>query len=260
MKMKAELIFLGTGTSQGVPVIGCKCAVCRSVDARDKRFRSSVYLDFPDAKILIDTGPDFRMQMLRERISRIDAVLFTHQHKDHTAGMDELRSFNFLQNEAIPIYGRPSVIEQLKIEFAYIFANFKYPGIADLSAHHITGDTFFVKNIPVTPVEVMHYKLAVYGFRFGDLTYITDANFISESEKDKIRGCKTLIINALNHNKHISHFSLPEALEVIADVQPEKAYLTHISHNLGKHRLVQKENLPPNVFLAYDGLRLPLEI
>jgi phosphoribosyl 1,2-cyclic phosphate phosphodiesterase len=254
--MNSELVFLGTGTSQGVPVIACQCAVCRSLDPRDKRLRSSVYVDMPDVKIVIDTGPDFRQQMLRERIKRVDAVLYTHQHKDHTAGTDELRTFNFIQKCDIPIYGREEVIEQLKREFAYIFAPVKYPGVANLEVHHISNKPFCIKDKEIIPVEVLHHKLPVFGFRFGDLTYITDANFISEEERKKIRECKTLVINALMHEKHISHFSLSECLEVIEDIRPERAYITHISHNMGLHAQTELNFLPKNVFLAYDGLRL----
>lgn len=250
------LTFLGTGTSQGVPMIGCHCPVCLSIDPRDKRLRASVHLDLNGTSIVIDTGTDFRAQMLRERIMRIDAVLYTHQHKDHTAGMDELRAYNYLQKQDIPIYGRVEVIEQLKQEFAYIFAENKYPGVANLTPIIITNEKFNILSQEIIPIEVLHHKLPVFGFRFGDLTYITDANLIQEAEKDKIKGSKILILNALMHDKHISHFSLSEALEIIEELKPEKAYLTHLSHRMGKHAIVERDFLPENVRIAYDGLRL----
>ncbi|WP_192820499.1 MBL fold metallo-hydrolase [Rufibacter sp. LB8] len=252
-----KVTFLGTGTSQGVPVIGCECEVCRSLDFRDKRLRVSVHLEVNGTSLIIDAGPDFRQQMLRERIKRVDAVLFTHEHKDHTAGLDDIRAFNFMQHIDMPLYAAPRVLEQLQQEFSYIFANSNYPGVPRVELHPISLDPFDAQGVPVTPIAVMHHKLPVFGFRIQDFTYITDANFISEAEKDKIRGSKVVVVNALRKEPHISHFSLPEALALMEDLAPEQAYFTHISHLLGQHRLIEAE-LPAHVRLAYDGLSFTL--
>lgn len=249
--------FLGTGTSQGVPVIACRCEVCTSVDYRNKRLRSSVLVKTDRFQAVIDTGPDFRQQMLRERVDHLDAALFTHAHKDHTAGLDDIRSFNFLQKTEIPAFGQQNTLDQLKTEFAYVFAEKKYPGIPRISLNTIDKEPFELKGVQVTPIEVMHHKLPVLGFRIGGFTYITDANFIEPSEKKKILNSDVLVINALQKAEHISHFTLDEALALIKEVKPQKAYLTHISHKLGLHAEVSKE-LPENVFLAYDGLKLEI--
>lgn len=248
-----KITFLGTGTSQGVPVIGCDCEVCASVDFQDKRLRSSIHVEWQGTSIVVDTGPDFRQQMLANRIKRLDAVLFTHEHKDHTAGLDDIRSFNFLQQMAIPIYARQPVIDQLKQEYAYIFSDSKYPGIPQVALHSIVNKPFEIIGLPIIPIEVRHHQMPVFGFRFGDFTYITDANDIDNQEMEKIRGSKVLVVNALQRTHHISHFTLQEALDLIAELKPEQAYLTHISHKLGRHRDVKKE-LPENVHLAWDGL------
>lgn len=250
--------FLGTGTSQGVPVIACRCEVCKSLDYRDKRLRSSVLIKNDHFQIVIDTGPDFRQQMLRERVDHLDAVLYTHAHKDHTAGMDDIRSFNFLQKTKIPAFGQENTLAQLKTEFAYVFADKKYPGIPQVSLNVIDKSNFEIKGQTIIPIEVMHHKLPVLGFRIGDFTYITDANHIDETEKEKIRGSKFLVVNALQKTEHISHFTLDQAVELIAELKPEKAYLTHISHKLGLHADVSKE-LPENIYLAHDGLKLEIE-
>lgn len=252
-----ELTFLGTGTSQGVPVIACTCAVCRSLDFRDKRLRTSVHVKFNGYSLVIDTGPDFRQQMLRENITHVDAILFTHAHKDHTAGMDDIRSFNFKDNRDMPVYATDRVIQQLKQEFAYVFSPIKYPGTPNVALREITKNPFVMDDgqTTIVPVEVMHYKLPVLGFRFGNLTYITDANYIAPEEMAKIEGSEILIINALRKETHISHFNLEEALAVVERIRPRMAYLTHISHHLGLHAEVSKE-LPPNVRLAYDGLKV----
>lgn len=250
-----KVIFLGTGTSQGVPVINCECDVCTSVDFRDKRLRTSVYVETDLTKLVIDTGPDFRQQMLTNRIKDLDAVLYTHAHKDHTAGLDDIRSYNYSLNKEIPIYGQPHVLEQIKQEFAYVFAEKKYPGIPQVSPKPIENTPIEIKNEVITPIEVMHYKLPVFGYRIQDFVYITDANAISEEEKEKIKNCKILVLNALQKEPHISHFTLQESLEVIEEVQPEKAYLIHIGHKMGRHAEVSKE-LPENVEIAYDGLTL----
>jgi phosphoribosyl 1,2-cyclic phosphate phosphodiesterase len=203
-------------------------------------------------KVIIDSGPDFRFQVLREGLKRLDAILFTHQHRDHVAGLDDVRSFNFIQKQAMPIYGNDLVIEQIKREFHYVFES-KYPGIPQLEIHQINNKPFTIKNLPIIPIEVLHHKLPVLGFRIHNLTYITDANAIPEREYDKIYGSSVLILNALQRDEHISHFTLDEALKVIEILQPERAYLTHISHKMGLHKEVSAE-LPDNVHLAYDGL------
>ena len=252
------ITFLGTGTSQGVPVIGCNCEVCTSLDFRDKRLRTSVHLSVDGLSMVIDSGPDFRQQMLREGIERLDALVFTHEHKDHTAGMDDVRAFNFKQQGDIPIYAKKRVVDQLKQEFSYVFVDKGYPGVPRIAVNHITNDPFFIEDTVFTPIEVLHYKLPVLGFRIKDFTYITDANYISPEEMEKIRGSKVLVINALQQEDHISHFTLDQALQVIDAIQPKSAYLTHISHRMGLHQEVS-ELLPSHVKLAYDGLKIKMD-
>lgn len=252
------ITFLGTGTSQGIPVIACNCEICRSLHYKDKRLRSSVHIQHEDCSIVIDTGPDFRQQMLRERIKRVDAVLYTHEHKDHTAGMDDVRSYNFKHKMDMPIYGTEKVLGQLKQEFSYVFSNLKYPGVPRVVTNEITAENpFTVKGVKITPIEVMHYKLPVLGFRIGDFTYITDANYISKEELKKVKGTKILVLNALQREEHISHFTLDEAVELAKNINAEKTYLTHISHKLGLHQEVMEE-LPAEVELAWDGLKVEL--
>ena len=251
------ITFLGTGTSQGIPVIACQCVVCQSMDYRDKRLRSSVHIEVNNIHLNIDIGPDFRQQMLVNGIRQMDAILLTHEHKDHTAGLDEVRSFNFAQNKNMPIYGRQQVLEQVTREFAYIFAENKYPGTPHVDKKPITNQAFNIEGVEIIPIEVLHYKLPVFGFRIQDFAYITDANFISEQEKKKLKGLKMLVLNALQLKKHISHFTLSEAVELIKELKPEKAYLTHISHSLGFARDVEP-SLPENIHLAYDGLKVVL--
>ncbi|MEQ9465826.1 MAG: MBL fold metallo-hydrolase [Ekhidna sp.] len=253
-----KVTFLGTGTSQGIPVIGCKCETCSSVDYRDNRLRASILVDINNTKIVIDTGPDFRQQMLRERVDKLDAVLFTHAHKDHVAGLDDIRSYNFLQQKDMPIYATEHVFSRLKKEFEYIFTEDDYPGIPKVEMCPIENKPFTIQDIEVIPIEVMHYKLPVLGFRFGDFTYITDANKISEEEKEKIKGSKVLVLNALQRETHISHFNLEEALEMMEELKPEKGYLTHLGHFMGRHQEVSKE-LPDNVEIAWDGLQLSID-
>lgn len=252
--MSLSLTFLGTGTSQGVPVIACDCKVCKSSDVHDNRLRTSVLIQTENQSIMIDSGPDFRYQVLRSGINQLDAILFTHQHRDHIAGLDDVRSFNFVQKKAMPIYGNELVIQQIKREFHYVFEN-KYPGIPQLEIHQIDDNPFSIHDLSIIPIKVLHHNLPVLGFRINDLTYITDANSIPEIEFVKIMGTKTLVINALQKDDHLSHFTLKEALEIIDKLQPEKAYLTHISHKMGLHQLVSEE-LPQNVKLAYDGLSI----
>lgn len=252
-----KITFLGTGTSQGVPVIGCGCEVCQSLDYRDKRLRSSVYIESGGINLVIDTGPDFRQQMLREGIQKLDAVIFTHSHKDHTAGLDDVRAYNFKQNMDMPVYGTRPVLDQLKIEFSYAFAEKKYPGIPQLKLHELDEKEFEIHGTKVTPLPVKHLHLPVLGFRAGSFSYITDANEIPESTFEKLKGSKVLVLNALQHEKHVSHFNLTEALQIAKRVGAEKTYFTHISHKLGLHKAVEKK-LPTNVFLGHDGLTLNL--
>ncbi len=250
-----KVTFLGTGTSQGVPVIGCQCEVCASADPRDNRTRSALLVESQQAHFVIDTGPDFRFQMLREKVSRLDAVLFTHEHKDHTAGLDDVRSFNFLQKKDMPIYGRKHVLEQIKREFAYIFAEHKYPGIPSVETHIVDNKIFFINGLPITPVEVLHYKLPIFGYRVGNFAYITDAKSISEAEKEKLKGLDVLVLNALQHTEHLAHLTLSEAVALAQELNPRMCYLTHLSHKMGTHQNTAA-GLPPNVQIAYDGLKL----
>jgi len=249
--------FLGTGTSQGVPVIGCDCQVCRSLNPADNRLRSSVHISVDDKSIVIDTGPDFRQQMLRQKIRFLDAVLFTHHHKDHIAGMDDIRSFNFLLKKAIPVFANEITKEQLINEFSYVFEPNGYGGAPRILLHEIQKEPFYFEDLKIIPVEVYHDKLPVFGYRIGDFSYITDANFISDDALAKVYGSRALVLNALQKKSHPSHFTLTQALEQIDRINPEKAYLTHISHNMGLHDAVSKD-LPDNVYLAYDGLKLNL--
>jgi phosphoribosyl 1,2-cyclic phosphate phosphodiesterase len=214
-----------------------------------------MHIETEGKSFIIDTGPDFRQQILRAGIQRVDAVLYTHEHKDHTAGMDDIRGFNYAQKSSIPLYAQAPVIEQLKREFAYAFAEDKYPGVPEIEVHEIENRPFTIAGVSIIPILVKHYYLDVLGFRFGDFTYITDANFISDEELEKVKGSQVLVINALRKTTHISHFTLEEALEVIEKIKPKKAYITHISHMMGLHAEVEKE-LPPHVHLAFDGLTL----
>lgn len=249
------ITFLGTGTSQGVPVIACNCEVCTSPDLHDKRLRSSIMIEDEGKLIVIDSGPDFRYQMLRAKVKHLDAIVFTHEHKDHIAGLDDIRAFNYRQETAIDVYATTRVQEALKREYSYIFAEMKYPGIPEINLHTIDLNPFFIGNIKFIPIEVMHYKLPVLGFRIGDFTYITDAKTISEHEKQKIKGTRFLVINALQIEKHISHFTFVEAIAFAKEIGAEKTYFTHISHRLGRHEATLRV-LPKNITLAYDGLVL----
>lgn len=253
-----QITFLGTGTSGGVPVLTCQCAVCQSLDYRDKRLRTSILIRYENHQIVIDTGPDFRQQALSARLNRLDAVVFTHEHKDHTAGLDDVRPYNyFFGNQNMPIYARKQVIEQLKREYAYAFADEKYPGIPLLEPIEVTSKPFHIGPIPMIPIEVMHHKLPVFGFRIHDFTYITDANYISEESMNLMKGTKILVLNALQIQPHISHFTLQEAIEVAQKIGAKQTYFTHISHKLGLHADIQKI-LPDSIHLAYDGLSLTM--
>jgi phosphoribosyl 1,2-cyclic phosphate phosphodiesterase len=251
------LTFLGTGTSTGVPVIACNCLVCKSKDARDKRFRTSVMVKTQTENIIIDCGPDFRFQMLKQNVEDIDAVLFTHEHRDHIAGLDDIRAFNYVLNKSVPIYGTKHVMNAIKTEFPYIFTETGFFAAPQIIVNEIENREFIIGQTGILPIAVMHNKLPIMGFRIGDLTYITDASFIEEREKQKIFGSKILVVNALRNSKHNSHFSLSEALSLISEVKPEQAYITHISHFLGLHEEVEKK-LPTNVHLAYDNLVVKL--
>ncbi|MDQ2178396.1 MBL fold metallo-hydrolase [Marinifilum sp. D714] len=250
-----KLTFLGTGTSQGVPIIACKCPVCLSDNKKDKRLRTSVLIHVDNQNIVIDSGPDFRYQMLRAGVENISAILFTHEHKDHTAGLDDIRAFNWVNKTAVNIYAEKRVQESLKKEFAYVFAEFKYPGIPQMNLIEVNNQAFRINGTTIQPIRAMHLKLPVYGYRIGDLAYITDANYISLEEMEKLKGIKVLVVNALRKEKHISHYNLSEALDLVNELKPEKAYFTHISHQMGFHDEVQAE-LPENVYLAYDELTI----
>lgn len=255
MKPTITISFLGTGTSQGVPIIGCDCEVCVSSDPRDQRLRSSILINYNDKFILIDAGPDFRQQMLKHGTRRLDAILLTHEHNDHLAGLDDVRSFNYLMQKAMPIYAESRVCTAVKDAFKYVFAEKPYPGIPQFKLLEIGLDMFEVEGIKIVPIRVWHHKLPVLGFRIGDFAYLTDLNYIDEEEQKKLSGVKVLVVDALRKEEHVSHFNMAEALSLIERVEPEHAYLTHISHDLGTCGAVNSE-LPDNVQCAYDGLTL----
>jgi phosphoribosyl 1,2-cyclic phosphate phosphodiesterase len=252
-----KITFLGTGTSMGVPMIACDCEVCRSSDARDKRTRSSVKIEVDDKVIVVDAGPDFRQQMLSSNTKRLNAILFTHEHKDHTAGLDDVRAFNWINREPAYLFGEERVLEALKTEYAYAFKDKeeKYPGAPELFLNEIGLNAFESAGSQVQPIRVFHHKMPVLGFRIGDFSYVTDASFIPNESMDLLRNSKVLVLNALRIKPHVSHFSLSQAIEVINELAPEQAYLTHISHHMGFHAEVSKQ-LPPNIHLGYDGLEI----
>jgi len=252
---KIKIRFLGTGTSQGVPVIACPCAVCNSNNSKDKRLRSSILIEVNDKVFTIDAGPDFRYQMLREKIKRLDAILITHNHKDHIAGLDDVRSFNFLFRKPMDIYASTRDQEAIKQEFSYAFSNSKYPGLPSFKLHTIASSRFSIGPVSIQPLPALHYSMEVFGFRIGDFAYITDTNYIPPSSLHLLQDCKVIVLNALRKEPHVSHYNLEQAIRVLEFLRPEKAYLTHISHFLGFHEEVEKE-LPDFIQLAYDGLRL----
>lgn len=247
-----RLTFLGTGTSQGVPIIGCHCPVCTSSDPHNKRLRTSVLVSTPQASILIDAGPDFRYQMLRAGVENIDAILLTHQHRDHVGGLDDVRPFNYYQKRPMPVYGNPATLNSLHSTIPYAFAEHRYPGAPEFNLYPVRDFPFRIADLEIEPIEVMHYKLVINAYRMGNLTYITDAKFISRNSIEKIKGTRILVVNALRKEPHLSHFSLSDALQLIDEIRPEKAYLTHLGHTMD-HAGISRE-LPPGVQLAYDGL------
>ena len=244
--------LLGTGTSQGIPIIGCTCPVCTSTDERDHRLRTSALVEVDGLNILIDAGPDLRQQLLRCGVTRLDALLMTHEHKDHTGGIDDVRPINFLMKQPLNIYGQPRVMKAIRNDYSYAFATEQYPGVPQLVLNPIQPEPFEVKGVEVIPVKVRHMTLPIFGYRIRNFGYITDASFISETEKKKLQGVKVLVINALRREQHYSHFNLEQALAIIDEIKPERAYLTHVSHRLGKYVDVSQE-LPQNVFLGIDN-------
>lgn len=257
MGQTLKITFLGTGTSSGVPMIGCSCSVCTSANTKDNRLRSSILVQSAKTSLVIDTTPDFRYQMLRTNTKHIDAVLFTHPHKDHIAGLDDIRAFNYFSQSPMQLYANTITEEALRREFYYAFAENKYPGVPNLIINNINKESFVVGDILVQPILVWHLKMPVLAFRLNNFTYITDANRIDESELEKIKGSEIVVLNALRNEKHISHFNLEEAIQVVQGLNPSKAYFTHISHQLGLHEVVSKQ-LPNGIFLAYDGLQISI--
>lgn len=250
-----KITFLGTGTSTGIPMIACNCAVCTSTDKKNKRLRTSILVESSSTTIVVDTTPDFRYQMLHINNTRLDAVLFTHPHKDHIAGLDDVRAYNFFQGMAMDVYANSLTEEALKREFAYVFADKKYPGVPEINLFTIDETPFVIGDIAIKPFTVWHHKMPVYGFRFKDFTYITDANRIDEPVKQLIKNSKILVLNALRNEQHVSHFTLNEAIALVQELEIPEAYFTHISHQLGLHNEVEKK-LPQGIHLAYDGLTL----
>lgn len=250
-----KITFLGTGTSSGVPMIRCDCEVCLSTNKKDKRLRSSIMVESPQATIVIDTTPDFRYQMLRLGVKKVDAILFTHPHKDHIAGLDDVKAFNFFTKKPMEVYANYLTEEALRRDFYYAFSDTKYPGVPEIHINTITTESFTVHDLVIEPISVWHLKMPVLGFRFGAFTYITDANRIEEKEKEKIRGSKAMVLNALRIKKHISHYNLEQAVELVQELQVPEAYFTHISHQLGLHDAIEKQ-LQSGIHLGYDGLTL----
>ncbi len=253
------ITFLGTGTSQGVPLIACPCPICTSADPRDARLRSSVMISVDGKNFVIDSGPDFRQQMLREKVKSIEGIVFTHEHKDHIAGLDDVRAYNFINNWRAQVYCTEQVADALKREFAYAFSDKKYPGVPEIDLNIIDNRNFQIGDVSFLPIQVYHLRLPVFGFRVGNFAYITDANVIPEEEYEKLKGLDVLVLNALRREKHPSHFTLEEALEIADRIGAKQTWFTHISHQLGLHEDVNAE-LPDNMFLAYDGLKLEVEL
>lgn len=250
-----QVTFLGTGTSGGVPLIACSCAVCQSTDLRDKRLRTSILVETDNLTITVDCGPDFRQQMLREKVKHLDAILMTHQHKDHTGGLDDIRSFNFINKKPIDIYCDYPTELGIKEQYSYVFTETDYPYLPKMNFHRVTDKEFHIGSLPITPIEVMHASMPVKGYRFGNFTYITDAKTIAPAEREKLRGTKILVVNALRYENHYSHFTIDEALELVEDIKPELTYLIHMSHQFGFHEDMEAK-LPAHVRVSYDGLKI----
>lgn len=257
MEKAIKITFLGTGTSQGVPVVACDCDVCVSTDEKNKRLRSALFVEVNGTKLVIDAGPDFRQQMLNIGLRKLDAILLTHEHTDHIFGLDDIRAFNWVQKHPTDIYAEKRVQNAIKRVFDYVFEKNKYPGIPQMNLHLVENKPFDLNGTEIVPIRGFHHKLPVFGFRIGNMAYLTDVNRVDPEEREKLKGLEVLVLNALRFEKHISHFNIEEALELIDELKPKNAYLTHISHLMGKHEDVQKQ-LPEHVFLAYDGLQLTI--
>ena len=253
-----KITLLGTGTSQGVPVVGCQCEVCRSNDPRDNRTRTSAFVETDDVNLLIDTGPDLRQQLLREHITKVNAILLTHEHKDHLAGLDDIRPIYFRQKAPMDIYAMQRVLAVVRKDFDYAFKDHPYPGAPSFQLHAIRHDRFFVQNVEIQPIQVRHLTLPILGYRIGPFAYITDASFVADSELAYLQNLEVLVVNALHREKHYSHFNLEQALHFIDIVKPKRAYLTHSSHHMGLYADVEKL-LPPHVTLGYDGLQITID-
>lgn len=252
-----KITILGSGTSQGVPVIACHCDVCSSDDTHDKRLRSSVLIQTENTSVVVDAGPDFRQQMLRARVNTLDAILITHTHKDHIAGLDDVRSYNYLSGKAMKVYASPSDQDEIRQEFRYAFAENPYPGVPEIELMELTTNDFHIGKLHIQPLLLMHMRLQIFGFRIGDFAYLTDVNFIPEDSMKKLHGIHTLVIDALRKKPHPSHFNLEQAISVAQHLQPERTFFTHISHLMGRHMDVQNE-LPEKMWLAYDGLEIEM--
>lgn len=250
-----QITFLGTGTSQGVPVIACSCSVCQSPDPRDKRLRTSVMVTDNGTAVVIDAGPDFRQQMIAGGVRKLDGILVTHGHKDHIGGLDDVRAFNWVQKKPMDIYAQDNVLEVVRREFSYAFGENRYPGTPQINLHAITSGRIRVSGMEFMPIKALHGNMPVLGFRSGSFSYLTDASYIENEELDRMKGSEIVVINALRKEKHHSHFSLGEAIDILKYLTPAKGYITHISHQMGFHAEVEKL-LPENVFLAFDGLRI----
>ena len=247
-----KITILGSGTSQGVPVIACSCEVCISLNSKDNRLRSSVMIEVDNLNLVIDTGPDFRQQMLREKVMKVDSILFTHHHKDHVAGMDDIRAFNYKSKNDMPLYCNRTTSDALKLEFPYIFSGFNYPGVPKVAINVIENKPFLIEKTIITPIKVLHYKLPVFGFRIKNFVYLTDVSEVSEKEKEKMKGADLIILDALRKKTHLSHFNLEQALALLEELKPKQALLTHISHYMGLSDIINRE-LPEHINLAYDG-------
>tara|TARA_B110000879_G_scaffold80946_1_gene112359 strand:- start:28 stop:789 length:762 start_codon:yes stop_codon:yes gene_type:complete len=250
-----KITLLGTGTSQGIPQIACDCKVCMSENPKDNRLRSSIMIEVDNQTLVVDTGPDFRTQMLREKVQKVDAILFTHEHKDHIAGLDDVRAFNHKWKTDMQVFSTERVKQALKREFHYVFSGFDLPGIPKININIISNQPFYINKTEIIPIEVMHHKLSVMGFRINNFAYITDVSFISETEKEKLKNLDVLILDSLRKKEHLSHFNLEQSLSLINELNPKKSYLTHISHLMGREEDVLKE-LPENVQLAFDGQKI----